>query len=87
MREDEAHMKNAINDAISTSNIAVNTKKYYTVRCGYHPRLSRSCYECEREVKGFMNSEFRSFKQLGEAERYLRSISFDSARFYLLIYQ
>lgn len=67
--EDEAHTDARIDNAG-----AVNTNKYYAVRRGYHPGLYRSWHECEREVKGFKNSEFRSFKEIGEAERYLRSI-------------
>jgi len=72
--EEEAPAEGEIHDAISTLTGAVNTKKYYAVRRGYHLGIYRSWVECEREVKGFKNSEFRSFKQLGEDERYLRSI-------------
>ena len=56
--------------SIQTSRV----RKYYAVRQGFRTGLYTSWVDCEREVKGFPNAEYKSFKLQGEAERYLRRI-------------
>jgi hypothetical protein len=46
-------------------------RKYYVVRRGYVTGLFTSWAECESQVKGFSNAEFKSFKVREEAVRYL----------------
>ena len=43
-------------------------RKYYAVRQGFRIGLYTSWANCEREVKGFSNAKYKSFKLQGEAE-------------------
>jgi len=47
-------------------------RKIYAVRRGFNPGLYYSWPECEREVRGFSNSDYRSFRSQADAELYLR---------------
>lgn len=45
--------------------------KYYAVRKGRSPGIYRSWAECQKEVHGYPNAEFKSFKTLEDAEAYI----------------
>ncbi len=50
------------------------TRKYYAVHRGFKPGVYYSWVDCEREVKGFSNAEFRSFRYRNDADNYLRKV-------------
>lgn len=43
---------------------------YYVVRKGYNPGIYRSWEECNNQVSGFPNNEYKGFSTLCEAEEY-----------------
>lgn len=49
-------------------------RKFYAVRQGYKPELYHSWVDCESQVKGFSNCEYKSFRVQEDAERYLRRV-------------
>lgn len=44
--------------------------KYYVVKNGKKPGIYKEWKDCEKQVKGFPNAIFKSFKNLEEAEEY-----------------
>ena len=46
-------------------------KKYYAVRNGRKTGIFEDWASCEKQIKGFPNAAFKSFKTLSEAEEYL----------------
>ena len=46
-------------------------EKYYVVRNGYNTGIFNSWAECEKQVKGFSGAEFKSFKNIDDAKKYL----------------
>lgn len=46
-------------------------KKYYAVRSGITPGIYESWDECKAQVHGFPSAEYKSFKTLIEAERFM----------------
>ena len=44
-------------------------KKYYVVWEGHTPGVYHSWAECQRQTNGYPNAKYRSFENLGEAER------------------
>lgn len=47
--------------------------KFYAVRKGRSHGIFYSWAECEKQVKGFPGAEYKSFKTLAEAEKYMLS--------------
>ncbi|MCR5148736.1 MAG: ribonuclease H family protein [Eubacterium sp.] len=47
--------------------------KFYAVRKGRNPGIYYSWSDCEKNVKGFPGAEFKSFKELSEAEEYVKA--------------
>lgn len=47
------------------------TKKYYAVKVGKFPGIYNSWDECKDFVTGYPNAQFKSFKELKEAEKYM----------------
>jgi ribonuclease HI len=47
-------------------------KKYYAVRVGREVGIFESWKECQKQVKGFSNAEFRSFNTKKDAEKWLK---------------
>jgi ribonuclease HI len=47
------------------------SKKYYAVRTGRQPGIYQTWAEAEKQVSGFKNAEYRSFKTLKEAEDFI----------------
>lgn len=45
--------------------------KYYAVRKGHKPGIYSTWTECELQVKGFSNSEYKSFPTLEEADKFM----------------
>lgn len=48
-------------------------KKYYAVKIGLNPGIYESWPECEANVKGYPNADYKGFATLPEAEKYLES--------------
>jgi hypothetical protein len=46
-------------------------RKYYAIKRGYRRGIFFSWEDCERYVKGYSGSEFKSFKSYSEVVRYL----------------
>lgn len=72
--EEEIHTADDIRGLDRTPRDAVFAKKFYAVRRGCIPKLYFNWHDCQKEVKGFINSKFQSFKSLQEAQRYLRGV-------------
>ena len=47
------------------------SKRYYAVAIGREPGIYNSWDECERQVKGFSGSAFKSFSDLSEAREFI----------------
>ena len=47
--------------------------KYYAVKCGRKTGVFIDWSSCEKQVKGFPNAAFKSFKNLNEAKAYLEN--------------
>lgn len=54
--------------------------KYYAVRKGRKPGIYRSWAECQDQVSGYPNAEFKSFKDKAEAEAFLGKASSSQPR-------
>ena len=46
--------------------------KFYAVRKGRKPGIYSTWSECEAQVKGFPQAEYKSFRQRADAESYLQ---------------
>ncbi len=49
--------------------------KYYAVKCGRKTGVFKDWSSCEKQVKGFPNAAFKSFKTLNEAKAYLENLT------------
>ena len=49
------------------------SKKYYAVKKGRHPGIYDTWDEAKNQVHGYTNAEYKSFKTLDEAERFMSS--------------
>lgn len=47
--------------------------KYYAVRKGRAKGIFSTWTDCEKQVKGFAGAEYKSFKTIADAEKYLQS--------------
>lgn len=47
------------------------SKKYYAVRCGRSTGIFDTWTECQKQVMGFANAEFKSFVSLDDANQYM----------------
>lgn len=45
--------------------------KFYAVRNGYHTGIYNTWEECRKEVSGYSGAEYKSFRNLNDAEEYL----------------
>jgi len=53
----------------------VPVTKYYAVRRGYKPGIYRSWPECQKQVNGYPNAEFKSFFDEQSAANYLGGVT------------
>ena len=47
--------------------------KFYAVRNGYNIGIFNTWEECEKQVKGYSGAEFKSFKNIDDAKKYIGS--------------
>lgn len=52
-----------------------SAKKYYAVKVGQFPGIYHTWDECKDFVIGYPNAQFKSFKELKDAEKYMRGES------------
>lgn len=45
--------------------------KYYAVRQGVKPGIYKTWEDCQMQVKGYKGAEYKSFKDISEAEEYV----------------
>ena len=45
--------------------------KYYAVRQGVKPGIYKTWEDCQMQVKGYKGAEYKSFKNISEAEEYV----------------
>ncbi|WP_052447242.1 RNase H1/viroplasmin domain-containing protein [Clostridium polynesiense] len=48
--------------------------KYYAVKKGFNTGIFNTWEECEVNIKGFKNAEYKSFTSMEEAKFYLENI-------------
>jgi hypothetical protein len=61
------------NNVVSSEWETGTRRKFYSVMKGFRPGIYLSWNNCRKPVEGFSGQEFKSFKSLKEAERYMCS--------------